>query len=321
MSITTAKASQAAAKAKAARLCGTSNSATPLYPKGTGGSDKVGMAPISTRQFAKGGKVVGGKVKGAAVAARADRPARKSGGRIQDKFANIDMKEANKDRKGGDEHVGGYKKGGKVAPKSVVAKKALLSSAAPAKAPAKAVAKSPLPKAPKIDEVSMKKTVAAPPPKARDVAKPTTVASDSSAMSEEAPDDEEMEDTAVLKRGGRAKRKSGGRTKGKTNINIVIASPQGADASAQGAMPPAAAPPRMAPAPAMGAPGMAGPGAMPPGMPPMPPAGAMPPMPPPGAGGPPPMRKAGGRVYAKMQGGGGSGLGRLKKAGIGSISN
>jgi hypothetical protein len=121
-------------------------------------------------------------------------------------------------------------------------------------------------------------------------------------------------------RADRIKRKSGGRTKGKgkTNINIVIAAP-GADA---GAMPPGAMPPRGAPAPGMApapATGMAG-------MPPMPPGGGMPPMGPPPGGmppmGPPPMRKAGGRVgsYKSLKAGSGSGLGRLKKSGIGSIS-
>lgn len=321
MSITTAKASQAAAKAKAERLCGTSNSASPLYPKGTGESDKVGMAPISTRQFKKGGKVVGGKVGGDQSMARADRKARKAGGRIQDKFANIDQKEANKERKGGDDHVGGYKKGGKVTAKKAMTKP-VMSKAAPAKAPAKALAKAPLPKAPKIDDESMVKAAASEmmKPKPEKVSKPPMDMAAPVDADEPEPDGDEG---MMLKKGGRAKRKSGGRTKGKTNINIVIASP-GGEGSAMGAMQaPLAPPPRTAPPPMMAPP----PGGGAPGMPPMGAGGppGMPPMPmPPGAGGPPPMRKDGGRInksYASMKAGGGSGLGRLKKAGIGSISN
>ena len=123
--------------------------------------------------------------------------------------------------------------------------------------------------------------------------------------------------------GGRDARKTGGRTKGKTDINIVIAAgkpqgqddmmPPGAMMGKPGAMPVPVPPPGGMPMPGAGAPPPAG---IPMQMPPMPPAGG------PGGGMPPLARKAGGRIskiassYKDMTAGSGGGEGRLQKTDI-----
>jgi hypothetical protein len=122
--------------------------------------------------------------------------------------------------------------------------------------------------------------------------------------------------------GGRTARATGGKTKGKTNVNIVIAAGKGGQPDMP--MPPGlmgkpagGIPVPVAPPPGAGGPqgGMPMPVPMP--MPPGGPAGA------PGAGGPPPMaRKAGGRIskvassYKDMEAGSAGGEGRLQKTDI-----
>jgi hypothetical protein len=113
--------------------------------------------------------------------------------------------------------------------------------------------------------------------------------------------------------GGRIARATGGKAgKGKTNIIIAI-NPHGAHADQgmmqQPGMPPMGRPPAQ---PVPVAPPMAGP---PPGA--MPPPGGMPPMPVPVPPGMQMPRKRGGRTIGiNDEGGAGSGVGRLEKAGL-----
>ena len=392
MSITTAKASQAAAKAKAQRLCGMSNTAKPFYTDNKEVGEKTGMRPVSKQGLKAGGKVIGGKITGPKAKARADRPGRKSGGRVANEIANTDLKAANKSRKGGsEEEKGALKRGGKI-------KKAM---GGPSGRLAEQVGKDPVNEQKNMQQYeadnmlnsggvqalyagAMRKNGGkvgkkseskdAKSDKAWDKYKsdakkngisdddaeeskgkfkPADAKAKPSKMSEkiddvEPDDDEDNEGEEKLKKGGRVGKFGGGAmsfgskmmgkkkvaSKGKkgggNNTTIIFAgTPGGAQAGAPPAAPPLAPGPR-APAPVL--PPMDGGPNPPPGAgdQPMPPMGAMAPnpqMPPPppgamGPGGPGPIpRKAGGRVnYASMKAGSGSGLGRLKKAGISGLS-
>lgn len=114
--------------------------------------------------------------------------------------------------------------------------------------------------------------------------------------------DDEAQDKKLIKKmineNERKERKSGGRAKGKTNINVIV--------MAGGEKKP--------PAAGMGAPPMdAGPGPLPPPMDmPPPPPNTGPAMPPPGPMPPPMPRRSGGRTI-KMDHAAGGGLGRLEK--------
>lgn len=318
-----AKELRAKNKAKAHRLANESDGKVPgsttwTPPESMNSEWKTGARPLSKRAFKNGGSVEGEKAKH-----HAGRVARKSGGKV-DKIGNAiinrDVKEANEERPG-KKHVGGWKKGGKVGKlgggglygmETVPTDKNTMTPSATSnksnnngvvlskppgsigfKAPMKGMSQAQMDATYKngspVYSLSGNRygppenmgtaTVLAPPEK-----KPTATAS-------------------VNKTGGkmtpaRVKRQDGGRAKGKTNINIIIA-PQAA--KAEPPMPPVDAAPDMTmplPKPPIGA------GAPMGGMPPGPPAGleaalAMP-------------RKNGGRAV-KMKHGAGGGLGRLEK--------
>ena len=106
------KKARAAMKSKAQRLgansaAGKVDASTFTPAEDINAGVKTGMRPLTKRAFKKGGKVEGSK-----SPARADRKARKSGGRIGNEIVNRNAKEANEDRPG-KKHIGGMKAGGR----------------------------------------------------------------------------------------------------------------------------------------------------------------------------------------------------------------
>ena len=126
-----------------------------------------------------------------------------------------------------------------------------------------------------------------------------------------------LEERGEEHNGGRAKRASGGRAKGKTNINILIGGGHGGQPQTPGAMPGPVRPPVPVPVAPPSGPPQGMPMPMAPQMPPQSMGGQMP---------PPQMRKNGGRIkgmppktatsFKDMRAGSGGGLGRLEKTAI-----
>jgi hypothetical protein len=264
-----------------------------------------GMRPVSPRQYKSGGKVHGEHAK-----KRADRKARKEGGRTMsiDGFINRDDKMANEERKGV-KKIGGMKRGGAAEHTDEAQDKKLMHK----------VLK---PKAFKADGGAMHH-------------KDCSCKMCSGGRTKHADGGEAGRGLYVREgyphevpgaNGGRTARKHGGATKGKTHINIMV-NPHGA----HGGVPPAAPPmggPMMPPPPHPPMPSMPPMGGAPMGGPPMGgppmgmPMGAPPAMPPMGAGRPgmPPIgRKHGGKIPSGMHtkhiidNAAGGGLGRLEK--------
>lgn len=276
---TTSEKAREAAKSKVERL----TRADPLRavdasgyrPEGAMDADvQTGPRPISRRQFRRGGQVEGLK-----AAARADRKPRASGGRTltADSYINRDVKEANQERDGL-KHVGGMKRGGR----------------------AGKLAGGPL------TEDTGSPTMPPTPVGRKEGGKVHAMgcqcAKCGGGRVEKAKGGAIYGGTRPV--AGRLARKSGGRTKAKTNVNIIITQPGGMA--------------RPMPPPAMGVPagGPPGPVGLHQGVPPpAPPMAAM-----------PMARKSGGRTLEKdggklakpgaypLESGGGGGLGRLEKA-------
>ena len=319
-----AKKAREALKSKARRLASEkdtkvdSSDWSPAEPLNT--EAKTGMRPLSRRAYKDGGKV---------------------SGNIGTQMANKNMKVANEDRQGV-KHIGGMKKGGKIARKDggnipsaeqtlstpetigVMKIKPVRGAAQHYKRGGKAEGglASKLNKLTGYRSPAEKQQEGMPDPS-------KNIAVDYRKM--KASDTDKLDRMmSPYKKGGRTARATGGATldmagmkkaskksagKGKTNINIVIATGKGQQMPPADVMAPPPAPPMPMPMPpAAGAP---------PAMPPMPP-GAMPPAMPP-RGPMPPERKAGGRItkiaksYKDMEAGSGSGEGRLQKTDIAKL--
>ena len=300
---TESKSARAAMKSKAHRLVGPDPRGAPIDASGYEPPDaeeanvQTGMRPVSKRQFKRGGSI---KTHGEPAKNHAGRKARKAGGKAMppiDAMINRDMKIANEYRDG-PHHVGGMKTGGRT-------KKMSGGPLNTSFMGGELVHHKRGGKAEHTDEAMDRKLI-------HKMIKPKALTGKAhggecrcAKCSGGSVSDGKLQGTRPT--GDRMARKSGGRAKGKTNINIVIAAhPPGGQQ--QDGMPGLTPRPPMPP----GGPGL--PPGMPPGMPPGPPA----PMPPPNVGPmmPPPgpmPRKRGGRASYPIDTGSGGGEARLDK--------
>ncbi len=316
----TSESARAAAKSKVERLMKSDPHArvdasgySPDGPMDAG--VQTGPRPISRRQFRRGGSVEGSK-----GVLRADRKPRASGGRtsVDGGLINEDIKQ----ERGGNSHIGGMKRGGRA---GKLGGGPLMQNTGSPSMPPTTIGRKEGGRTGKTTggELSRPPTTAesvrsAPPvhmrPQTRPEMRPQMRPQMRPGMSRATGGKVHVAGCGCSKCGGgrverkeggaiyggtrpvagRLARKGGGRTKGKTNVNIIITQPGG---NAGPPMPP--------------------PGAMPPpGGPVGLHQGAPPPavMGPPAGGPPPMMRKSGGRTNYPIDSGAGGGLGRLEKA-------
>lgn len=280
---TASESARAAAKSKVERLTKSDPhaqvDASNYRPDGEmNAGSQTGPKPISRRQFRRGGSVEGSK-----GILRADRKPRASGGRtsVDGGLINEDIKQ----ERGGNNHIGGMKRGGRA---GKLGGGPLMQATGSPSMPPTTIGRKEGGKV-HVSGCGCAKCSGGRVERKEGGATKSPVYGGTRPVA------------------GRLARKGGGRTKGKTNVNIIITQPGGAGGPPMpppGAMPPPGgpvglhqgAPPPMMPPPGAGAP----PGAMP--------------MP----------RKSGGRAVdggklAKpgaypIESGGGGGLGRLEKA-------
>lgn len=336
-----AKKGREALKKKARRLAGEKyqkvDSSDWSPPEQLNANVKTGMRPISRRAYKSGGKV-----EGECAPMNAGKKPRKSGGSVKEEASewmkakiNRDVKKANDEREG-EKHVGGLKTGGRAAKQDggdVEQLNRMVPSEMRRKIEGGTKTPTQMPKNPPLPPKRPAEVVGAPgtkPVMDDDQIGRLERGYNKGGKAKKAGGGYVPHSTKAgkpeipgMKKGGRTERKSGGRVgKGKTNINIVIATkPMDGQSDVAGPSsmraPAGMRPPGGVPIP-MPMPGM-GAGPMP-----MPPGGGLP-MPPGGSpmGGPPmPLaRKRGGRTYKTykdMDAGAGSGVGRLEKTEIAS---